>query len=103
MAPKPKRVTTRSNASKQQREAISAASGSSPPKGTRPKKSLQSPAVTEITTQVVTVTKQAKSSKESSSDSNSNDGNSTGNENASVTAITMTSTFDPKLEHLMTH
>ena len=100
MPPKP---VTRSSATKKQRHEISRASGSSPPKGTRPTKSLQSPAVTEITTQVVTVTKQAKSSKESSSDSNSNDGNSTGNENASVTAITMTSTFDPKLEHLMTH
>ena len=63
MPPKSKSVTTRSKASKQQREAISAASGSSPPKGTRPKKhaSFESPAATGTTPQVVTETKQAKS------------------------------------------
>ena len=98
----PKKVT-RSSASKKQRQEISIASGSSPPKGTRTKKSIKLPEVTGITHQVVTVTKQAKSSKESSSDSNSNNGNSTENGNASITAITMTSVFDPKLEHLMTH
>ena len=79
MPPKPKSVTTRSKASKQQCEAISTASRSSPPKGTRSKKSLQSPAATGTTPQVVTATKQAKSSN----------------------SIAMTSAFDPKLEHLM--
>ena len=65
---------TRSSASrKQQQEIDSIASGSSPPKVKRTKKStkqasLKSPEVTGITSQVVTLpkTKQAKSSKESS-------------------------------------
>ena len=96
----PKKVT-RSSASKKQRQEISIASGSSPPKGTRTKKSLQSPAVTGITPKVVTVTKQAKSSEESS-----NDSNSTGDESALLvthSAVTMTSVFDPKFEHLLTY
>ena len=79
--------------------------GSSPPKGTRPKKSLQSPAVTEITPQVVTVTKQEKPS----NDRNSSDGNSTGDKNSSNSnstgsaSATMTTQFDAKLEHVLTH
>ena len=101
MPPKTLKVT-RSSASKKQRQAIdSIASGFSPPKGTRTKKSIKSPEVTGITPQVVTVTKQAKSSEESS-----NDGNSTGGESALLvihSAVTMTSTFDPKFEHLMTY
>ena len=99
---------TRSSASKKQRQDISVASGSSPPKGTRTKKSLQSPAVTGITYQVVTVTKQAKSS---------NDGNSTGDESAKkdegsqnkesggkdilTTQAKMSTPFDTKLEHVL--
>ena len=94
----PKKVT-RSSASKKQRQEISIASGSSPPKGTRPKKSLQSPAVTGITPQVVTVTKRAKSGEESSSD-----GNSTGSENASVTmASNLTANADPRLDKKLDH
>ena len=60
MPPKQSKIT-RSSASKQQREAISAASGSSPPKGTRPKKktTFESPEATGTTPQVVTETKQA--------------------------------------------
>ena len=101
MPPKPTRkVTTRSKASKQQREEISRASGSSPPKGTRKKPlQFQSPAVTGITPQVVTVTKRAKSGEESS-----RDGNSTGSENASVTmASNLTANADPRLDKQLDH
>ena len=60
MPPK-KTPVTRGSASKQQREAISAASGSSASKGTRPKKktTFESPEATGTTPQVVTETKQA--------------------------------------------
>ena len=99
MPPNTSKVT-RSSASKKQRQTIdSLAIGSSPPKGTRTKKSIELPEVTGITHQVVTVTKQAKSSEETS-----NDDNSTRDESALlVTPVTMTSVFDPKFEHLLTY
>ena len=96
MPPKP---VTRSSASKKQHRNISRASGFSPPKGTRPTKSLQSPAITEITPQVVTVTKRVKSGEESS-----RDGNSTVSENASVTmALDLTANADPRLDKQLDH
>ena len=59
------------------------------------------PEVKGITPQVVTVTKQAKSSEDEKS---SSDDNSTGDESALlVTQVKMTSSFDPKLEHLLTN
>ena len=112
MPPKSKSVTTRSKASKQQREVISAASGSSPPKGTRPKKktTFESLEATETTPQVVTETKQARASNSSNSDSTGteteNSLNSTRNENALVTmALNLTpgvdSRLDKKLDHIL--
>ena len=108
MPAKPKRVT-RGSANKKQCQVIqSLATGSSPPKGTRTKKSTE---------------KQAKSCGESSSD-----GNSTGDENTSVAkksiakkqvssseenapndgtetnaSVTMTTPFDAKLAHVLTN
>ena len=94
----PIKKVTRSSASKKQRQEISTASGSSPRKGTRTKKSLQSPTVTIITHQVLTATKEAKSSEESS-----NDGNSTGDENALIVtpvkmALNLTANPNPSLD-----
>ena len=104
MSPKNPKVTRSSASRRQQQETDSLASGSSPPKFKRTKKSteeqpsLESPEVTGITPQVVTVTKQGKSSEESSSDSNSIDESA-----LQVTQVKMTSSFDPKLEHLLTN
>ena len=109
MPPKPKRVTTRSAASKKQRQDISIASGSSPPKGTRPKKSpkkqasFELPEVTKITPQVVTLPKKKQ---KSLSEESSNDSSSTGDENASVKMASNLPTnvvFDSKFEHLLTY
>ena len=79
----------------------------SPPKDSKNKKStekkasLESPEVKWITAQVITVTKQVKSSEDEKS---SRDDNSTGGENASfVTQVNMTSSFDTKLENLLTN
>ena len=96
MPPKNPKVTRSSASRRQQQEINSLASGSSPPKVTRTKKSIESPEVTGITPQVLTATKQAKSSEESSSDNNSTDG-------LRVTQVTMASVFDPKFEHLLTN
>ena len=105
MPPKKPKVTRSSASQRQQQEIDSLAFVSSPPKVRKTKKSteeqasLESPEVTGITPQVVTVTKQAKSSEESSTN-----GNSTGDESAlRVTQVKMTSSFDPKLEHLLTN
>ena len=86
MPPKWSKVTRSSASQKQRQEIHSIATASSPSKTYRTKKSrnkqasFKSPAVTGITPQVVTVTKQAKSNEESSCN-----GNSTGSKNALVT------------------
>ena len=109
MPPKTSKVT-RSSANQKQRQAIdSLATATSPPKVFKTKKSpkkqasFESPEVTKITFQAVTLTKKKQAS---SSEESSNDGNSTGDENASVTMASNLPTnavFDPKFEHLLTY
>ena len=108
MPPKKPKVITRSRASQKQRYVIdSLASVTSPPKvrkakkSTEKKASLELPEVKIITPQVVTVTKQAKLSEDEKS---SSDDKSTGDVSALlVTQVKMTSSFDLKLEYLLTN
>ena len=110
MPPKePKGSVTRSSASqKQRKEILSIATASSPTKAQRTKKSrkkqtsFESPEATKPTPQVVTLQKekQARASEDSSNDSNEDEISLNVNPSGSA-AVTMTTQFDPKLEHVL--
>ena len=117
MPPK-KTMVTRGSASQKQRAYIeSLAKESSAPKVRKPKKSpekpasFESPEVTKNPSQAVTLPKsqRAKTSNELNSDSDStgsetaSTGNSTVEENSENALATMTTPFDAKLKHVLTH
>ena len=108
MPPKNPKVTRSSASRRQQRQINSLVSGSSPPKVTRTKKSIESPEVTGITHQVVTVTKQAKSSEDSSSEDNSKQESTGSDSNRSSvnqvgTTINLSNMADPRLDKQLDH